>query len=462
MKIFMSHSSRQKLFVKELQRQLPRSMQTWIDERELRVGSDIEAELASAIQGCDMFVLVVDRDSNESDWVRKEISWALDRENELQQVFLLPIAVEVDAWDDVDVRIRGRKRITVTDFTDESIAAAGRQLTSEVLEWLSNRLSVDQRLSPGALERQSNAELIRSADRLTSELATKIKARLLPYRAANPASLVTLASELRKNDGLDIGSDVELVEILDRLSGMHLLNGVEYDDEFAFLSRENYAYKVDLHQEVKKQMARLAARSIESGQTIALDGGSSVLQVARIVNRRLRAGGLQDLNVVTNSIPAANELLAELSSLGAGDHDRRSQIFLIGGLARPVSLTSIPYAFAERTPPADPPMTDLDAILEIVGRIDVAFLGANGTHGEDGLGTHNNFETTVKRWMVHHADERVVLMDPTKLDIPQRVPFASFTDGLRIITGQLPECAGKVEAFRAKLAGSPSTLEVVG
>jgi hypothetical protein len=174
-KIFMSHSSRQKLFVKELQRQLPRSMQAWIDERELRVGSDIESELEGAIRECDMFVLVVDRNSNQSDWVRKEISWALDREKELQQVFLLPIAVEEDAWDEVDPRIKGRKRITVTDYTDETIAAAGRQLTSEVLEWLSNRLSVDNRLSPGVLERKSNAELIRSADRLTGELATKIK-----------------------------------------------------------------------------------------------------------------------------------------------------------------------------------------------------------------------------------------------------------------------------------------------
>lgn len=461
MKIFMSHSSRQKLFVKELQRHLPKSMQAWIDERELRVGADIETELMSAIRGCDMFVLVVDANSNESSWVQKEIDWALDRERELGQIFLLPVAVDEEAWADVDRRIHNRKRITVVDFTDETIAAAGRQLTSEVLEWLSNRIAADSQLSPGALERQTNAELIRSADRLTAELAAKIKARLLPYRAANPIEIGRFTRELRQKDQMDIGSEEELGEILDRLSGMHLLNGVEYDDQFIFLSRENFSFKFDLHMEAKKQIARRAAREIQSGQTIALDGGSSVLEVARIVNRRIRMNALQDLNIVTNSIPAANELLNELSSIGAGDRDRRSRVFMIGGLARPVSLTTIPFAFAEAAPPQSPSMQDLDEILRLVGSIDVAFLGANGLYRDVGLGTHNRYETAVKTWMVSNAKKRIVLMDPTKLDIPQEVPFASFDDGLVILTAHLPECSEKIEAFRGRVTGTASLVEVV-
>lgn len=462
MKIFMSHSSRQKLFVKELRRHLPQSMGLWIDERELRVGASVEAELENAVlQNCDFFILVVDSNSNRSDWVRKEIDWAIQREKELNQVFLIPILVEQEAWEEVDPRIRDRKFLTLQDFTEESIAAIGRSLTSEVLEWLSNRLSAERTISPGELERRSNAELIRNADRLTTEIADTVKARLLPYRSANPIELDDFATELRDRGGLDIGSRDELVEVLDRLSAMHLLNGVEYDDEVVFLSRENFEFKANLHSTLKKKMARRAASDIQSGMTIALDGGSSVLKVAEIVARKLRTSALQDLDIVTNSIPAAHLILTELSAIGAGDRDRRARVFIPGGVTRPVSLTTIPVAFAGRTTAIQPPGPEYDAIKEAVGTIDIAFLGANGTYGDDGLGTHNSFETTAKRWMVDNSEQRVVLMDATKLDIPQRVPFASFADALTIITVGLEDASPKIEAFAEKVRGTASTFEVV-
>ncbi len=461
MKIFMSHSSRQKLFVKALRQHLPASMSLWIDERELRVGADIDDGLETAVrQACDFFILVVDRNANESEWVQKEITWAIQREKDSGQTFLLPIVVEPEAWDGADPRIRNRKFLTLADFTDESIAAVGRALTSEIFDWLSMRLSSEKTLSPGQLERRSNAELLKSADQLTSDLADRIKLALLPYRSSNPAELHEFAALLR-NHGVDIEDAGDLYDVLERLNGMHLLNGVEFDEDYVFLSRENFDYKATLYTEVKKRMARVAAQGIVSGSVIALDGGSSVLAVANVLARRLHSGSLSDISVVTNSVPAASVLLDELSHRGAGDRDRSARVFLLGGYARPTSLTTVPIEYSTANRGVEDPTPIYDRILDLTGPLDIAFLGANGVYESEGLGTRNPYETIAKRWMLNNAKERIVLFDPTKLDIPQFVPFASFSDRLRMITSHSDEYQDQIDRFRSLLDGTSSTLEVI-
>jgi DeoR/GlpR family transcriptional regulator of sugar metabolism len=463
MKIFMSHSSRQKLFVKALTQHLPASMALWIDERELRVGTNIEEGLESAVrQASDLFVLVVDRDANRSEWVGKEIGWAIQKEKELGQTFLLPIVVEPEAWAEADPRIRDRKFLTVQDFTDESIAAVGRALTSEIFEWLSNRLASERSVSPGELERRSNAELLRNADQLTAGIGSAIKAELLPFRVNNPITLHDLLVRLRDKRSVDVESEEELYNVLERLSSQHLLNGVEFDDETAYLLRENYSYKADLYVALKKQIARHAARRVRTGMTIAIDGGSTVQPVVETVRRRLRTGSVQGLNIITNFIPAAAALLEELSELGADDRDRLARVFMIGGYTRAVSLTTIPVDFATGSALTADPTIEYDRILEATGPIDIAFLGANGCFKRSGLGTHNPYETSVKSWFVKNAASRIVLMDPSKLTIPQEIPFAMFTDRLEIMTAHSDDDLDAIAQFEAILEGTGSTLEVVG
>jgi DeoR/GlpR family transcriptional regulator of sugar metabolism len=462
MKIFMSHSSRQKLFVKALRDHLPSSASLWIDEFELRVGASLENELETAVrQGSDLFVLVVDRDSNASEWVAKEIDWALQRERESGQTFLLPIVIEPEAWSGADPRIQHRKYLPVRDFTDESIAAVGRSLTSEIFEWLSNRLDSERTISPGELERRSNAELLKTADQLTSDLGSLIRAELLPYRATNPIALTDLLAALRGKRSIDITDEAELYGVLERLSSLHRLNGVEFDDEYAYLERENYSYKADLYVAIKRQIARRVAREIHPGMTIAIDGGSTVQPVVDVIIRRLRTGSLQQLSVITNFIPAAAKLLEELSSLGVGDHDRLAQVFMLGGYSRPVSLTTVPLDFANSDELLSSPAEEYNRVLEVTGPIDIAFLGANGTYGKTGLGTRNPFETSAKRWFVSNAKERFVLMDPSKLSIQQQVPFALFDDGLKIVTGETPEDQESLRRFAELVEPTASTLEIV-
>lgn len=460
MRIFLSHSSTQKALVREVKRHLPKKLDAWLDEVDLGVGIDVETGLQEAILRSDLLLLFIDHAANKSEWVAKEIALAIEKEEATGLPFLLPIMCDPEAWEEADPRVRQRKFLQLHNQEEESISKLGRELTSEVLGWMSLRLDKDNSLSPGVLESQSNAELIRAADQLFENTATQIKSHLLPYRSENPIRLDHFTDELRRS-GMGLGTTEELTEMLDRLRAMHRLNGVEYDDEFIFLSRESYSFKADLHTEMKRRIARRAAREVESGMTIALDGGSTVLQVAQQLMVRLRANTLNDLTLVTNSLPVASMLTNELSQMGVGDRDRSARLLLIGGLARPVSLTTIPYDFASHPPPANPGTEDLDRILAAVGHLDAAFLGANGMCGTAGLGTKNKFETAAKTWMVNNAASVWVLMDPTKLDISQKVLFATFDQGLNILTGNLPGRESAIAAFRDLLEGTASTFEVV-
>src|SRR4051812_25002697 len=99
MKLFMSHSSKQKLFVKELRKYLPESLKLWIDEKEIAVCNSLNHTIKSAIsEEADFLIIVIDNFSVNSDWVTQEIEWGLEREAELGRPFLLPLVLEPDAW----------------------------------------------------------------------------------------------------------------------------------------------------------------------------------------------------------------------------------------------------------------------------------------------------------------------------------------------------------------------------
>ena len=50
MKVFLSHSSRDKALVREIRSHLPEHVTTWLDEEELLVGQDLKISIKSAIE----------------------------------------------------------------------------------------------------------------------------------------------------------------------------------------------------------------------------------------------------------------------------------------------------------------------------------------------------------------------------------------------------------------------------
>ena len=77
-KLFISHSSQDKAFVRELRKALADHGQDgWIDSRELRGGDPLWPEIQKAIEGAGALAVVISPAALESEWVGKELRHAL-------------------------------------------------------------------------------------------------------------------------------------------------------------------------------------------------------------------------------------------------------------------------------------------------------------------------------------------------------------------------------------------------
>lgn len=458
MKIFMSHSGRQKLFVKELTRRLPESISLWIDERELRLGAHIEPALQTAVQrDCDLFIAVIDDHAVKSPWVKSEINWALERESALGRVFLLPIVLDQSAWEQLDGQaFQGKKYLACPDFTDSTLDAVARTLTSEITSWLILRFD-----GTGETHPSSGLSALDQADKYVSALAEEIKAIVLPHRERNPLPLARLLAALRGRPMFEQVTQHELTDLLARMQNRHLLNGVAFDGHEIFLSQERYSFKSGIHLSLKKRIARAAISKIRSHTTLAVDGGSTTLEMMRLLGSRVRARSIANLRLLTNSLPVANEILTTLSDMGVGDLDGLIDVFVLGGQCRPVSMTIVPSDILKRGAEMVTSVPAWEALIRELGGLDCAFLGANGIYRAEGFANHSRFEIWAKRAILAAAHERYVLVDPSKFRVQQEEPFALFSEGLRVITARTDEYADAVTTFKTLIEGTPTSIEEV-
>lgn len=80
-KLFISHSSKDDDFVRELRATLElHGVDAWIDSRELRPGGLLEPDITEAIKSSDAFAFVVSASAHASRWVFKELRLALDEQ----------------------------------------------------------------------------------------------------------------------------------------------------------------------------------------------------------------------------------------------------------------------------------------------------------------------------------------------------------------------------------------------
>ena len=143
-----------------------------------------------------------------------------------------------------------------------------------------------------------------------------------------------------------------------------------FDDKTSIAARE------------KRRVAEAALQFVEPGDTIYLDGGSTVLEFARLLHDRT------NLTVVTNSLRAALEL--------AG---RGPRLILIGGELRRLSQTMVG------------PLTR--CILQEL-HVDNAFMGTIGLALKEGLTTTDPSEAYTKELVASRARQVILLADSGK------------------------------------------------
>lgn len=135
MKVFFSHSSRDKALVSAIKRNLPEHLAAWIDEHELLIGSDITDSIYRAIRSdVDFVVIFLGGDAIASEWVKRELAWALDREKELKRTFVIPVLLE-DIWSRVEpAAFQRRLYLRCFDQTESQIQYVANQLYDQIVK----------------------------------------------------------------------------------------------------------------------------------------------------------------------------------------------------------------------------------------------------------------------------------------------------------------------------------------
>lgn len=90
--IFLSHSHKDKAFVRKLSERLKaHGIRTWIDEAEIQVGDSLISKIESAIREFTYLGVILSPNSASSEWVRREVNIALTEEIQGKRVKVLPL-----------------------------------------------------------------------------------------------------------------------------------------------------------------------------------------------------------------------------------------------------------------------------------------------------------------------------------------------------------------------------------
>lgn len=123
MQIFFSHSSSQKPLIREIKKNLPEHINTWLDEDKLIFGDVIPKTLEETIRReTDYVLLFIDHNAVGSRWVQREVEWTLTAEKAHNRTILLPVVIDYDALEQVpNVELRNRKYLKLADFQEVSV-----------------------------------------------------------------------------------------------------------------------------------------------------------------------------------------------------------------------------------------------------------------------------------------------------------------------------------------------------
>lgn len=93
--IFLSHSSKDKAFVRKLADDLRKHGHfAWVDEAEIKIGDSLIEKIGEGIENTQYLGVVISSNSIKSEWVTREVRIALNQEINEKKVKVLPILIE--------------------------------------------------------------------------------------------------------------------------------------------------------------------------------------------------------------------------------------------------------------------------------------------------------------------------------------------------------------------------------
>jgi DeoR/GlpR family transcriptional regulator of sugar metabolism len=159
--------------------------------------------------------------------------------------------------------------------------------------------------------------------------------------------------------------------------------------------------------EAKKAIGKKAAEMIYDGDSIALDVGTTTLEIAKALK------GKRNLTVVTASLPIANYIVSKFSI----DSDLR--LIITGGIVRPREFSMVGHI----------PLGVYEDL-----HVDKAFIGIGGISLDAGITEYNLEDTLVKRSLLNAAQENIVVAEGSKIGRTTFAKIGTLFDFQTLIT----------------------------
>lgn len=178
-------------------------------------------------------------------------------------------------------------------------------------------------------------------------------------------------------------SELEQQGLLRRVYGGAIRDlGRSYEPPYQLRSIKNI--------EAKQAIGKKAAEMVFDGESIALDTGTTTLEIARHLS------GVHNLTIITTSLNIANLVVNNFVL----HNDVR--LILTGGIVRSGELSMIGHI----------PVNTLQDF-----HVDKAFIGIGALDLEDGLTEFSMEDALVKRALLKNARERIIVVDGSKFGV---------------------------------------------
>jgi len=228
-------------------------------------------------------------------------------------------------------------------------------------------------------------------------------------------------AELSRHMGVSKTSIRRDLRHLEQMGLVHRIHGgAEPIPQFGNTSA--FAVRKLQNVEAKRAIGKAAASLIQPGDTILLDSGTTVLEIARHIPRELLNNG--GLTVVTRSLFIAYEFR----------NLNRVRLVVLGGMY----LHDFDVFYGSQVADALQPMG-----------VDTLFIGTDGITAERGLTTDNLLEVGLYPMLVGCCRRVVVVADSSKIGVEQLQTIVSLDDVHSLVMDDATD-AGFVGALRER------------
>lgn len=422
MKIFLSHGSHQKPLIREIISFFPKNISNWLDENDLLFGDDLSNSLEYAIKSdVDYVLLFLDNKSAHSPWVKKEINWALEKQQQIARNFLLVVLTEVCDNLEVLPHINSRKYIKLDGFSERDIKNVANEISSELFSLICRDL---ERIHMPKIVRPS--QKIDEAEGLIIEIANLVRKAVFPHRQINPISITSLINVIGKyTDKMMTEEDFE--NILNIIIQRNLIPGLSFDGFELYLIEEHALWKAELYHTQKLKIARRASSLIKNNMSIFIDAGSTTAEIVKIICKRIETRSITQLKVTTTSVNHADMISDCCVSMGFDDSFSAIELFIPGGRIRPNTQAIVAIDGA----------ISIDTLHS--KKYDIGFIGANGIDLITGITTHNNEEVISKKQAIKCSEQVVFVCDDSKIGLSLDSCLSYLEDDYLLITNENAE-----------------------